>query len=255
MDFAAARAVVTGGASGLGLAVARRVIAGGGQVTLLDLQQEAGAAAAAELGPAARFLRCDVTDDAAVEAAVNAASTQMAGLTLAVACAGIGAPGKLLGRDGPMSADFFSRMLLINVVGTFNLGRAAAAVMQHNTPDAGGERGVIVHTSSVAAVEGQVGQVAYSASKAAVIGMVLPMSRELARFGIRVMAVAPGLFATPMLAGLPQEVQDSLGAQVPFPSRLGRPEEFADLVAAIYGNPMLNGSTIRLDGAIRMQPR
>lgn len=255
MDFAAARAVVTGGASGLGLAVARRVIAGGGRVTLLDLQQEAGAAAAAELGAAARFLRCDVTDEAAVEAAVNAAREQMAGLTLAVACAGIGAPGKLLGRDGPMSADFFSRMLMINVVGTFNLGRAAAAIMQHNTPDAGGERGLIVHTSSVAAAEGQVGQVAYSASKAAVIGMVLPMARELARFGIRVMAVAPGLFATPMLAGLPQDVQDSLGAQVPFPSRLGRPEEFADLVAAIYGNPMLNGSTIRLDGAIRMQPR
>jgi len=255
MDFAAARAVVTGGASGLGLAVARRVVAGGGRVTLLDLQQEAGVAAAAELGPAARFIRCDVTDEAAVEAAVNAASTQMAGLTLAVACAGIGAPGKLLGRDGPMSADFFRRMLMINVVGTFNLGRAAAAVMQHNAPDAGGERGLIVHTSSVAAVEGQVGQVAYSASKAAVIGMVLPMARELARFGIRVMAVAPGLFATPMLAGLPQEAQDSLGAQVPFPPRLGRPDEFADLVAAIYGNPMLNGSTIRLDGAIRMQPR
>lgn len=255
MDFAAARAVVTGGASGLGLAVARRVIAGGGRVTLLDLQQEAGAAAAAELGAAARFLRCDVTDEAAVETAVNAAREQMAGLTLAVACAGIGAPGKLLGRDGPMSADFFSRMLMINVVGTFNLGRAAAAIMQHNTPDAGGERGLIVHTSSVAAAEGQVGQVAYSASKAAVIGMVLPMARELARFGIRVMAVAPGLFATPMLAGLPQDVQDSLGAQVPFPSRLGRPEEFADLIAAIYGNPMLNGSTIRLDGAIRMQPR
>jgi NAD(P)-dependent dehydrogenase (short-subunit alcohol dehydrogenase family) len=255
MDFAAARAVVTGGASGLGLAVARRVIAGGGRVTLLDLQQEAGAAAAAELGSAARFLRCDVTDEAAVEAAVNAAREQMAGLTLAVACAGIGAPGKLLGRDGPMSADFFSRMLMINVVGTFNLGRAAAAIMQHNMPDAGGERGLIVHTSSVAAAEGQVGQVAYSASKAAVIGMVLPMARELARFGIRVMAVAPGLFATPMLAGLPQDVQDSLGAQVPFPSRLGRPEEFADLLAAIYGNPMLNGSTIRLDGAIRMQPR
>ena len=186
---------------------------------------------------------------------MNAASTQMAGLTLAVACAGIGAPGKLLGRDRPMSAEFFSRMLMINVVGTFNLGRAAAAIMQHNTPDAGGERGLIVHTSSVAAAEGQVGQVAYSASKAAVIGMVLPMARELARFGIRVMAVAPGLFATPMLAGLPQDVQDSLGAQVPFPSRLGRPDEFADLVAAIYGNPMLNGSTIRLDGAIRMQPR
>ncbi|MCU0977153.1 MAG: SDR family NAD(P)-dependent oxidoreductase [Steroidobacteraceae bacterium] len=255
MELGSAQAVVTGAASGLGLALARRIVAAGGKATLLDLQQEAGQAAAAGLGPSAHFIRCDVTEEAAVEAAVREGQARMGGLTLAVACAGIGTPGKLLGRDGPMSAAFFQRILSVNVGGTFNLGRAAAALMQHNAPDAGGERGLIVHTASVAAWEGQVGQVAYSASKAAVVGMVLPMARELARFGIRVMAVAPGLFATPMLAGLPQEVQDSLGAQVPFPSRLGQPDEFADLVAAIYANPMLNGSAIRLDGAIRMQPR
>jgi NAD(P)-dependent dehydrogenase (short-subunit alcohol dehydrogenase family) len=255
MELGKAKAVVTGAASGLGLAVARRIVAAGGRATLLDLKQEAGAGAAAGLGDRAHFLRCDVTDEAAVEAAVREGQSRMGGLTLAVACAGIGTPGKLLGRDGPMSAAFFQRILSVNVTGTFNLGRAAAALMQHNAPDAGGERGVIVHTASVAAWEGQVGQVAYSASKAAVIGMVLPMARELARFGIRVMAVAPGLFATPMLAGLPPEVQDSLGAQVPFPSRLGQPAEFAELVASIYSNPMLNGSAIRLDGAIRMQPR
>lgn len=255
MDLRGAKAVVTGAASGLGLAVAKRVVAAGGRATLLDLQAEAGAAAAAELGAAAHFVRCDVTDEAAVEAAVREGADRMGGLTLAVACAGIGTPGKLLGRDGPMSATFFQRVLAINVTGTFNLGRAAAALMQHNAPEGGGERGVIVHTASVAAWEGQVGQVAYAASKAAVVGMVLPMARELARFGIRVMAVAPGLFATPMLAGLPQDVQDSLGAQVPFPSRLGEPAEFAELVASIYANPMLNGTVIRLDGAIRMQPR
>jgi len=255
MDLGNCRAVVTGGASGLGLAVAQRVVAGGGRVTLLDVQREAGEAARRELGEHATFAACDVTDEAAVEAAVRAAHEAMGGLTLAVACAGIGTPGKLLGREGPMSAAFFERVLRINVTGTFNLGRAAADLMQHNEPDAGGERGVLVHTASVAAYEGQIGQVAYSASKAAVIGMVLPMARELARSGIRVMAIAPGLFATPMLTGLPPEVQESLGAQVPFPSRLGRPAEFAELVATIYGNPMLNGSTIRLDGAIRMQPR
>jgi NAD(P)-dependent dehydrogenase (short-subunit alcohol dehydrogenase family) len=255
VELGSARAVVTGAASGLGLAVARRIVAAGGQATLLDLQQDAGEAAARALGPAAHFVRCDVTDEAAVEAAARDAHARMGSLTLAVACAGIGTPGKLLGRDGPMSAAFFQKIMTVNVTGTFNLGRAAAALMQHNAPDPGGERGLIVHTASVAAWEGQIGQVAYSASKAAVVGMVLPMARELARFGIRVMAVAPGLFATPMLAGLPQEVQDSLGAQVPFPSRLGHPDEFADLVAAIYANPMLNGSAIRLDGAIRMQPR
>ncbi len=255
MDLGKARAIVTGGASGLGLAVAGRIIAAGGSVTLLDVQQEQGAQAAGRLGANAAFVRCDVTDAEAVDTAVRAAADAMGGLTLAVACAGIATPGKLLGRDGPMRSEFFQRVLQINVVGTFNLGRVAADVMQHNAPDAGGERGLIVHTSSVACFEGQIGQVAYSASKAAVVGMVLPMARELARYGIRVMAIAPGIFATPMLMGLPQEAQDSLGAQVPFPSRLGRPEEFADLVAAIVGNPMLNGSTIRLDGAIRMQPK
>jgi NAD(P)-dependent dehydrogenase (short-subunit alcohol dehydrogenase family) len=255
MNLGSARAVVTGGASGLGLAVARRIVDAGGQVTLLDIQEEAGDVAAAALGSAAAFTRCDVTDEAAVEAAVRSAAERMSGLTLAVSCAGIATPGKLLGRDGPLSADLFRRVLTINVVGTFNLGRVAADLMQHNEPGTGGERGVIVHTASVAAYEGQIGQVAYSASKAAVVGMVLPMARELARFGIRVMAIAPGVFMTPMLAGLPQDAQDSLGTQVPFPPRLGRPEEFADLVAAIYGNAMLNGETIRLDGAIRMQPR
>jgi NAD(P)-dependent dehydrogenase (short-subunit alcohol dehydrogenase family) len=255
MNLGLARAVVTGGASGLGLAVARRIVDAGGQVTLLDIQEEAGDVAAAALGSAAAFTRCDVTDEAAVEAAVRSAAERMSGLTLAVSCAGIATPGKLLGRDGPLSADLFRRVLTINVVGTFNLGRVAVDLMQHNEPGTGGERGVIVHTASVAAYEGQIGQVAYSASKAAVVGMVLPMARELARFGIRVMAIAPGVFMTPMLAGLPQDAQDSLGTQVPFPPRLGRPEEFADLVAAIYGNAMLNGETIRLDGAIRMQPR
>jgi len=255
MKLANARAVITGGASGLGLAVARRVVEAGGRATLLDIQKDAGDAAAAALGDAGTFTQCDVTDEAAVDAAVRAAAVRMGGLTLAVACAGVGTPGKLLGRDGPMSAEFFRRVLTINTVGTFNLSRVAADLMQHNEPEASAERGLIVHTASVAAYDGQIGQVAYSASKAAVIGMVLPMARELARYGIRVMAIAPGLFATPMLAGLPQEAQDSLGAQVPFPPRLGKPEEFADLVAALYGNPMLNGEAIRLDGAIRMQPR
>jgi len=255
VDLSKARAVVTGGASGLGRAVAARVVTSGGRVALLDLQQEAGEAAAREFGTAASFVRCDVADPAAVESAVRSAAEAMGGLTLAVACAGVATPGKLLGRDGPLSAAAFQRVLGINLGGTFNLARVAADLMQHNAPEPGGERGVIVQTASVAAYEGQVGQVAYAASKAAVVGMVLPMARELARFGIRVMAVAPGIFATPMLAGLPQEAQESLGTQVPFPPRLGRPEEFADLVAAIYGNAMLNGETIRLDGAIRMQPK
>jgi NAD(P)-dependent dehydrogenase (short-subunit alcohol dehydrogenase family) len=255
MELGNARAVISGGASGLGLAVARRIVEAGGRATLLDIQQEAGDAAAAALGSAAGFVQCDVTDEAAVDAAVRKAAGRMEGLTLAVACAGVGTPGKLLGRDGPMPAAIFQRVLTINTVGTFNLGRVAADLMQHNAPEAGEERGLIVHTASVAAFDGQIGQVAYSASKAAVAGMVLPLARELARYGIRVMGIAPGLFATPMLAGLPQEAQDSLATQVPFPPRLGKPEEFADLVAALYGNPMLNGEVIRLDGAIRMQPK
>jgi NAD(P)-dependent dehydrogenase (short-subunit alcohol dehydrogenase family) len=255
MKLANACAVITGGASGLGLAVARRVVEAGGRAAMLDIQQDAGDAAARALGNAASFTQCDVTDEAAVETAVRTTAVRMGGLTLAVACAGVATPGKLLGRDGPMSAAVLQRVLTINTVGTFNLGRVAADVMRHNAPEAGEERGLIVHTASVAAFDGQIGQVAYSASKAAVAGMVLPMARELARYGIRVMGIAPGLFATPMLAGLPQEAQDSLATQVPFPPRLGKPEEFADLVAALYGNPMLNGEVIRLDGAIRMQPK
>ena len=249
------KAVITGGASGLGLAVARRIIADGGQVTLLDVQDEAGAKAAAELGAHARFLHCDVTDEAGVNAAVTAAHAAMGGLTAAINCAGVVGAGKLLGRDGPMAGAFFAKVVSINLVGTLHVDKAAAQLMQANTPNASGERGLLLHTSSVAAYEGQIGQVAYAATKAAVVGMVLPIARELARFGIRVMAIAPGIFETPMVSGMTPELQASLGAQVPFPPRLGRPDEFADLVMAIVGNTMLNGETIRLDGAIRMQPK
>ena len=255
MQTSELKAVVTGGASGLGLAVARRVVAGGGRVVLLDVQDAAGAAAATELGGAASFVRCDVTDESGVSAAIASAHATLSGLNLVVNCAGVVGAGKLIGKDGPMASAFFSKVVGINLIGTFNVDKAAAALMQNNVPNAEGERGLIVHTASVAAYEGQVGQIAYSATKAAVIGLVLPMARELARFGIRVMAIAPGIFETPMVAGMTPELQKSLGAQVPFPPRLGKPAEFADLVLAIAGNPMLNGETIRLDGAIRMQPR
>jgi NAD(P)-dependent dehydrogenase (short-subunit alcohol dehydrogenase family) len=249
------KAVISGGASGLGLATARHLAAAGGSVALFDVQDEAGKAAAGALGKAAHYLSCDVTSESAVETAIRKAAEWMGGLNLAVSCAGVATPGKLLGRDGPLPSAVFQRVLAINTVGTFNVDRAAALLMQDNPPDADGERGLLIHTASVAAYEGQIGQVAYAASKAAVVGMVLPLARELARFGIRVVAIAPGLFGTPMMAGLPQEAQDSLGRQVPFPPRLGRPEEYAELVASICTNHMLNGTTIRLDGAIRMAPR
>jgi NAD(P)-dependent dehydrogenase (short-subunit alcohol dehydrogenase family) len=249
------RAVISGGASGLGLATAVRLVAGGGRVALLDVQDEAGRQAAAKLGAAASYHPCDVTSESAIDAAVQAAAGRMGGLNVSVACAGVATPGKLLGKEGPLPATAFQRVLAINTLGTFLLDRAAAAIMQNNAPGEDGERGLLIHTASVAAFEGQVGQVAYATSKAAVAGMVLPLARELARFGIRVVGVAPGIFGTPMMSGLPQEAQDSLGRQVPFPPRLGRPEEFADLVAAIVGNRMLNGETIRIDGAIRMAPR
>ncbi|SRR5579871_746178 len=255
MQASQLKALVTGGASGLGLAVARRIVAAGGRVAMLDVQDEAGTAAANELGAAARFIRCDVTDEAGVSQAVGAAHAFAGGLNLAVNCAGIVGAGKLLGKDGPMAGAFFAKVIAINLTGTVHVDKAAAALMQHNAPNADGERGLLIHTASVAAYEGQIGQIAYSASKAGVIGLVLPMARELARFGIRVMAIAPGIFETPMVAGMTPELQASLGAQVPFPSRLGRPAEFAELVLAIAANPMLNGETIRLDGAIRMQPR
>ena len=255
MNLDRVKAVISGGASGLGQATAARLVAGGGQVALLDVQDDAGRKAAASLGPAASYHRCDVTSESAVDSAVQAAAARMGGLNVAVSCAGVATPGKLLGKDGPLAVAAFQRVMDINVLGTFLLDRAAAAIMQANAPDADGERGLLIHTASVAAFEGQVGQVAYATSKAAVAGMVLPLARELARFGIRVVGIAPGIFGTPMMAGLPQEAQDSLGKQVPFPPRLGRPEEYADLVAAIVVNRMLNGDTIRLDGAIRMAPR
>jgi NAD(P)-dependent dehydrogenase (short-subunit alcohol dehydrogenase family) len=255
MDMASARAVISGAASGLGLAVAQRVVADGGSVLILDVQDALGAQAAARLGPRASFQHCDVTREDQVDGAVGSAVERLGSVTLAVNCAGVATPGRVLGRDGPLSGESFRRVIDINLIGTFLLDKAAAAAMQHNAPSGEGERGVIVHTASVAAFDGQIGQAAYSASKAAVAGMTLPLAREFARLGIRVMTIAPGLFETPMMAGLPEEAQRSLAQQVPFPARLGRPVEYAALVASIYANPMLNGETIRLDGALRMQPK
>ena len=255
MQIENAKAVVTGGASGLGLATARHIIAAGGQATLLDINDDAGNAAADELGGGTRYLTTDVSDEASVRDAVTTAAEHMGGITFAVNCAGIVAPGRVLGREGPMASDYFARTIMVNLVGSFNVAKEAAVFMQQNEPEASGERGVIVNTASVAAFEGQIGQAGYSASKGGVVGMTLPMARELARFGIRVMTVAPGIFMTPMMASLPEESQQSLAAQIPFPPRLGTPEEYADLAAYIYSNAMLNGETIRLDGAIRMQPK
>ena len=255
MNLDQVKAVITGGASGLGQATAARLAAAGAAVALLDVQDEAGRKAAGAIGAQASYHRCDVTDESAVDAAVRAAAERMGGLNVAVSCAGVATPGKLLGKDGPLASSAFQRVMDINVLGTFLLDRAAAAIMQGNAPDADGERGLLIHTASVAAFEGQIGQVAYATSKAAVAGMVLPLARELARFGIRVVGIAPGIFGTPMMSGLPQEAQDSLGKQVPFPPRLGRPAEYAALAGHIIENSMLNGETIRLDGAIRMQPR
>jgi len=255
MELSRAKAVITGGASGLGLATARRVIAAGGQVVLFDINDEQGTAAAAELGSRAAFVRTDVADEASVRSAVAGANEIMDGITLAVNCAGVATAGRALGRDGPWPAASFNKVIQINLVGTFNVSKESAAFMQHNEPNADGERGVIVSTASIAAFEGQIGQAAYSASKGGVVGMMLPLAREFAQFGIRVNTIAPGVFLTPMVAGMPEEVQESLGKQVPFPPRLGRPEEYAQAVQFIYETAMVNGETIRVDGAIRMQPR
>ena len=255
MDLATAKAVISGGASGLGFATAERVIAAGGHVVLLDVNEEQGNSSAAALGERAAFVKTDVSDEAAVREAMQQANDFMGGITLAVNCAGIATAGRTLGREGPWPAEKFSRVIQINLVGSFIVTKEAAVYMQQNEPNADGERGVIISTASIAAFEGQIGQAAYSASKGGVVGMMLPIAREFAAFGIRVCTIAPGVMKTPMVAGMPEEVQDSLGKQVPFPPRLGRPEEYADTAAFIYGNAFVNGETIRVDGAIRMQPK
>ena len=247
--------VVTGGGSGLGAATVRRLAKGGATVLIADIQEEAARAVVSELGDRTRFVATDVTDEAAMQAAVDAATDTFGGLHGLINCAGVGPPMKVLGRKGVHPLDAFERAVRINLVGTFNAIRLAAAAMVDNTPTETGERGVIVNTASVAAYDGQIGQAAYSASKGGVVAMTLPIARELAEHGIRVMTIAPGIFDTPMLAALPEKARVSLGEQVPFPSRLGRPDEYAELVAHIVSNEMLNGEAIRLDGAIRMAPR
>ena len=256
MQLDQARAVITGGVSGLGFAVARHLVDHGGKVALLDINDDKGAAAVAELGAEkACYLRTDVTDEAGVTASIDAARAFLGGLNVAVNCAGILGAGRVLGKEAPMPLAQFRGTVLVNLVGSFNVAKAAAAAMQANAPGDDGERGVIVNTASVAAFDGQIGQAAYSASKGGVVGMTLPMARELARFGIRVMTIAPGIFWTPMVDGMPAAVQESLSASIPFPSRLGQVDEFASLVAHILGNRYLNGETIRLDGAVRLAPK
>lgn len=244
-------AVVTGGASGLGAATARHFAARGARVTLLDRDANRGRAVAAEIGGS--FVETDVTSAASVSAAIETARAEMGGLTAAVNCAGIALGIKTVGRDGPHPLDAFEKTIDINLVGSFNVARLAAAAMAHNAPEPDGARGVIVNTASIAAFDGQKGQAAYAASKGGVVGMTLPMARDLAQSGIRVMTIAPGIFRTPMLAGLPQDVQDTLAADVPNPARLGDPEEYARLAAFIVEMGYLNGEVIRLDGALRMQ--
>jgi NAD(P)-dependent dehydrogenase (short-subunit alcohol dehydrogenase family) len=253
MELKGAVALVTGGASGLGHATAQRLAAGGARIVVVDLPDSGGDRAADQLGEGTVFAPADVTDEAAVTAALDAA-VRLGPLRVVVNCAGIGTPGKVLGRDGVLPLASFERVVRVNLVGTFNVLRLAAERIARTEP-VGEERGVIVCTASVAAFDGQIGQAAYSASKAGVAGMTLPIARELASSWIRVVSIAPGLFDTPMLAGLPEEARTSLGKQVPHPARLGRPEEYAQLVEHIVANPMLNGETIRLDGAIRMAPR
>jgi NAD(P)-dependent dehydrogenase (short-subunit alcohol dehydrogenase family) len=255
MKFENAKAIVSGGVSGLGFAVAEKLVKAGGQVAMLDVNEDAGSAAMKKLGERALFIRTDVSNEASVNAAVEQAKAKFGSLTLAVNCAGILGAGRVLGKQGPMASEYFAKVIHVNLIGSFNLGKAAAAAMESNAADADGQRGLIVNTASVAAFEGQIGQAAYSASKGGVVAMTLPMAREFARIGVRVVSIAPGIFWTPMMEGMPPEVQDSLGKQVPFPSRLGKPEEYAELVASIYENTMINGTTIRLDGAIRMQPK
>lgn len=253
MELNGISAIVTGGASGLGGATARALAAGGARVAIVDVNREAAVAAARELGGIACV--CDVADAEAGERAFAAAREAHGPVRVLVNCAGIGTAGRIVGKEGPLALGAYERVIRVNLIGTFNMLRLAAAEMSAADPLAEGERGVIVNTASVAAYEGQVGQAAYASSKAGVVGLTLPAARELARFGVRVVTIAPGLFMTPMMASLPAEIQASLGASVPYPARLGQPEEYAALALHIVANRMLNGETIRLDGALRMAPR
>ena len=252
MDIRDKQFIITGGASGLGAGTARALVAHGAQVVLADIQDEAGQALAGELG--GTYVRCDVTAEADAQTAVDAALARgpLWGL---VNCAGIAPASRTVGKHGPHDLALFRRVIDINLVGSFNMARLAAQAMADNPPQSSGERGVLINTASVAAYDGQIGQAAYAASKAGIVGMTLAIARDLSKLGIRCMTIAPGIFATPMLFGMPQDVQNSLAASVPFPSRLGRPEDYAKLVLSILDNEMLNGETIRLDGAIRMAPR
>lgn len=253
MNLAGRGVLITGGGSGLGAATAAMAAEAGAHVTIADIDEARGAKLATRLGTA--FVRADIASEADGAAAVDAAVAAHGALHVLVNCAGIAPGEKVLGRDGPHDLARFARAIAINLTGTFNMVRLAAAAMARNQPDEGGERGVIVATASIAAFDGQIGQAAYAASKAGVAGMTLPIARELARLGIRMVTIAPGIFETPMMAGMPEAVRQSLAAAVPFPSRLGRPAEYAALVRHICENPMLNGETIRLDGALRMPPR
>ena len=255
MQLNEVKALITGGVSGLGLAVARKVVSSGGQAVLLDINDEAGVAVEAELGGAVSYIRTDVTSEQGVMDAFKLAVDHMGLVNVAVNCAGIIGAGRVLGREAPMALDFFAKVIQVNLVGSFNIIKAAGAAMESNPPGEDGERGVIISTASVAAFDGQIGQAAYSASKAGIAGMTLPVAREYARIGVRVNTVAPGIFWTPMVDGMPDHVQESLSASIPFPSRLGKPEEYAELVAHIVENGYLNGETIRLDGAVRLAPK
>ena len=247
--------IVTGGASGLGKAVVESLVREGGNAAIFDLADEQGQALAEQLGTAAIYCRTDVADEASVENGVSKTMEAFGAIHGVINCAGIGIPAKVVGKKGPMPLDKFTKTIQVNLVGTFNVTRLAAARMMENTPNAEGERGVVINTASVAAFEGQVGQAAYAASKAGIVGMTLPMAREFADTGIRVVTIAPGLFDTPMFAALPDKARESLQQQLPFPSRFGRPTEFAMMVRSILGNPVLNGETIRLDSAMRMQAK
>jgi 3-hydroxyacyl-CoA dehydrogenase/3-hydroxy-2-methylbutyryl-CoA dehydrogenase len=250
-----ASALVAGGASGLGAATARALCAAGASVVVCDLNREKGEALAEELGERATFIEGNVMEPEPIQAAVDAAAKADGGLRISVCCAGIGWAQRTAGKQGPHDLEIFHNVIKVNLIGTFNVLRLATAAMVDNEPDEGGERGVCVNTASIAAFDGQIGQVAYAASKGGIVGLTLPAARDLAGRGVRVMTIAPGTFDTPLLAALPEESRAELGAQIPFPSRLGQPDEFAALACHIAHNPMLNGETIRLDGALRMPPR